>query len=129
MLIGAHAVTRVAERDGELIGHVLVLFNQATRVARLYSIAVLGAYRGQGIARRLVACAEREATARGRNTMRLEVRGDNMASLSLFKSLGYLCIGTRMDYYEDHMCAVRLEKHLAVDAFRERGSGVKPKHS
>jgi len=115
MLSKAHARTWVVVDRGRLIAHVLVLFNRATAIARLYSIAVDPEYRGRSLARRLVETAEREALRQGRAYMRLEVRSDNKASLGLFESLGYRQIGVVPDYYEDHMQAERLEKHL-VDA-------------
>ena len=36
----ANAVVLVIERDGQLLGDVVVLFNRATSTARIYSIAV-----------------------------------------------------------------------------------------
>lgn len=112
MLAKAHATTWVYEEAGQLVAHVLVLFNRATAIARLYSIAVHPDHRGKGLARRLVQTAEQEALRQGRAYLRLEVRGDNAASLGLFRSLGYRSFGLIPDYYEDHMQAVRLEKHL-----------------
>ena len=44
----------VAETDGELVGYCLVLMSAATRLARIYSIAVSPAVRGQGVGEKLV---------------------------------------------------------------------------
>ena len=44
--------------------------------------------------------------------MRLEVRRDNPASLSLFRRHGYRQFKEVLDYYEDHMDALRFEKRL-----------------
>ncbi|MGB0722555.1 MAG: peptidase C39 family protein, partial [Gammaproteobacteria bacterium] len=112
LLTQANASITVVERNGDLIGDVVVLFNRATSVARLYSIAVSPCARGLGIARALVEAAEMAAWGRGRPWMRLEVRKDNAASMSLFESLGYHRFGQYPDYYADHADAWRYEKIL-----------------
>ena len=67
MLTRAHAQTLIAEADTGLLGYVLVLFSRATSVARLYSIAVAGQARGQGVGRALVTAAEKAAWAEDRS--------------------------------------------------------------
>ncbi len=115
MLTRSHADIMVCEDSIGLAGYVLVLYNRATSVARLYSIAVESRTRGSGIARRLVQAAESAAWKRGRAYMRLEVRRDNSASLGLFEGMGYRRFGVLDDYYEDHMQAIRFEKILHPD--------------
>jgi ribosomal protein S18 acetylase RimI-like enzyme len=104
--------TLVDDVDGELRGYVLVLLRSGTSLARLYSIAVGPRWRGKGIAADLVTAAERRAHEEHCSLMRLEVRGDNAASLVLFETLGYRRFGIHEAYYEDAMDAVRLEKRL-----------------
>ncbi|QIK36777.1 GNAT family N-acetyltransferase [Caldichromatium japonicum] len=113
LLTRGHAITLLAELDGEVAGYVLVLLNRATAVARLYSIAVAPEARGRGIGRALAAAAEQAALAADRAYLRLEIRGDNLASQSLFEGAGYRRFGVLADYYEDHMEALRYEKALA----------------
>jgi ribosomal protein S18 acetylase RimI-like enzyme len=114
MMTRARARTLVAEdRSGALLGYVLVLFSKGTSVARLYSIAVDREARGRGVARALVAAAEDAAWDQDRAYVRLEIRGDNLASQALFEGLGYRRFGVVSDYYEDHMEALRYEKALA----------------
>ena len=113
MLSRARAETLVAEDSGQLLGYVLLLFSKATGVARLYSIAVAAAARGQGVARALVGAAEQAAWRAERPFVRLEIRVDNPASRALFEGLGYHQFGVLSDYYEDHMEALRYEKALA----------------
>jgi GNAT superfamily N-acetyltransferase len=96
-----------------MLGYVLVLFNRATSVARLYSIAVAAAARGQGVGRALVEAAEQATWDAERAYLRLEIRRDNLASQRLFEGLGYRRFGVLSDYYEDHMEALRYEKQLA----------------
>lgn len=115
LLTRGHAQTYVAPDPGGpgLLGYVMLLFSRGTSLARLYSIAVSEAARGQGVGRMLVRAAEAEAFRNGCADLRLEVRRDNAASLALFRSLGYREFGTIEDYYEDHMSALRLQKSLA----------------
>ncbi|MGE0080871.1 MAG: peptidase C39 family protein [Thiohalomonadaceae bacterium] len=114
MLTRAHAFTLVAEQDGDMLGYVLVLMNEGTSLARLYSIAIDAAARGKGVAANLVKAAEEQAIAEDRVEMRLEIRRDNPASIGLFTKLGYRQFGTYSDYYEDHMEALRFRKSLVA---------------
>ncbi len=112
MLTKAHADILVEENATALQGYVLVLYNGATSVARLYSIAIESSARGTGLAKRLVQAAEEAARDQARAYMRLEIRQDNIPSLRLFEGLGYRRFGVLDDYYEDHMQAVRFQKSL-----------------
>ncbi len=113
MLTKAHAVILIDRREGRLRGYVLVLFSRGTSMARLYSIAVEPGLAGLGIGGALVEAAEAAARERGCVSMRLEIRTDNPASQALFRRHGYRQFDTVLDYYEDHMDALRLEKSLA----------------
>ena len=116
LLSRANAVVLVYEREGLLLGDIVVLFNRATSTARIYSIAVAHQARGRGIARQLVKAAEDAAWGRQRAWVRLEVRKDNSASINLFESLGYHRFGEHSHYYEDHADAWRYEKTLGPAA-------------
>ncbi len=118
LLTKGHAATLVAEQDGGLAGYALVLFHGQTALARLYSLAVDPAARGQGLARQLLAAAERAALAEGCAVLRLEVRADNAAAIALYRAVGYRRFATVLDYYEDHETAERMEKILT------RGAGA-----
>jgi ribosomal protein S18 acetylase RimI-like enzyme len=113
MLTKARAAIIVDAQDGRVRGYVLVLFSQGTSLARLYSIAVDSPWQGQGIAGSLVLAAEEVAKQHACVSMRLEVRKDNLASLTLFRQHGYKPFKEVLDYYEDHMDALRFEKRLA----------------
>ncbi len=113
MLTKAHATTWVDEMDGRLCGYVLLLFSRGTALARLYSIAVEPACKGQGVGTRLLEAAEKAAVEHDCVSMRLEIRKDNAASLALFRRHGYKQFEEVLDYYEDHMDALRFEKSLA----------------
>lgn len=113
LLTKANAVTFVDERDGEIAGYAMLLFNAGTSLARLYSIAVSPRFRGRDIGKALVAAAEDAARERDSVYIRLEVRKDNAASIALFEQAGYRRFGEYDDYYEDHMDAYRYERRLA----------------
>ncbi|MEJ2028079.1 MAG: GNAT family N-acetyltransferase, partial [Limibacillus sp.] len=55
LLKRGHALFRVAEQDGRVLGYGLVLLRGRSLLARLYSLAVAEESRGLGIARLLIA--------------------------------------------------------------------------
>ena len=102
----------LAETADGLVGYCLVLMSAATRLARIYSIAVSPEHRGLRLGEQLIAEAEREAADADRIVMRLEVREDNAPAIALYKRLGYRQFGTYRDYYEDHSNALRFERRI-----------------
>jgi ribosomal-protein-alanine acetyltransferase len=112
LLAATTAAFLVAEIDGEVAGYASVLFRAGTRVARLYSIAVDPALRGQGVAAALIAAAENAARARGSRSVRLEVRASNKAALSLYERAGFTFLERKPGYYQNGEDALRLEKRL-----------------
>ncbi len=116
MLTRAHASVLVDAEAERLRGYVLLLYSNACSMARLYSIAVDPACKGQGVGNGLIEAAEREAVGHDCVSMRLEVRKDNAASLALFARHGYRQFKEVLGYYEDQMDALRFEKHLAPES-------------
>ncbi|MDF0752464.1 GNAT family N-acetyltransferase/peptidase C39 family protein [Marinobacter sp. 71-i] len=102
----------VAVAGEELVGYCLVLMSAATRLARIYSVAVSPSERGRNIGEQLVREAEAAAVDAGRIVMRLEVREDNTPAIRLYQRLGYRQFGTYRDYYEDHGTALRFERRI-----------------
>jgi len=82
-------------------GYHLLLLRRGSRLARLYSIAVADAARGQGLGRRLLADAETQAQAAGCRGLRLEVRQDNPAANALYLAAGYRRLCALPGYYDD----------------------------
>ena len=114
----------VAERGTDILGYSLVFMHRATRLARIYSIAVDPACRGQRLGERLLLESERIAAEAGRILMRLEVRRDNTAAIALYRRLGYRQFGTYRDYYADHEDALRFERRILFYEPSERFPNV-----
>ncbi len=94
-------VAEVADEKGfQIIGSsvVWVIVDEA-HVAML---AVAPAFRGLGIARRLLALSLIEASKRGATKSLLEVRKNNTNALHLYYGLGYTLDGIRPGYYPDN---------------------------
>ncbi len=112
MISRAHASLIVAQAEGQLMGYALLLFRRGTSLARLYSIAISPAARGQGLGKRLLAEAEESARSSGCAYLRLEVRPDNEAAIGLYEGVGYRHFAVINDYYQDHADALRYEKRI-----------------
>lgn len=113
-----HGVLIVALVKQKVVGYGLVWCHKGTRLARLYSLALLAHERGLGIATRLVGELEARAAERGYLFMRLEVAKSNQAAMELYRRRGYRVFGEYHDYYEDHTDALRMQKtiqYLSVD--------------
>jgi ribosomal protein S18 acetylase RimI-like enzyme len=108
----------VAEVKAQIGAYVLVLYRANSGAARMYSIGVTAHFRGRGLARLLVAAAERDAVRRGRKAMRLEVRADDRGTIALYESSGYRRIGRGPGYYGGRVDALRLEKALGKEPRR-----------
>jgi ribosomal protein S18 acetylase RimI-like enzyme len=108
----------VAEAGVQIAGYLLMLYRAHSGAARIYSIGVAARFRRLGLARRLVAAAEKDAAGRGRETMRLEVRADDQGTIALYESSGYRRIGRTPGYYGGRIDALRLEKTLGKEPRR-----------
>lgn len=98
--------------SNELLGYALVLKHQGTRLARLYSLAILPVARGKGVAKKLLEYSEKHAATDERHYMRLEVAKQNTNAISLYQSFGYRVFGEYVDYYDDHSDALRMQKRI-----------------
>ncbi|WP_440053933.1 GNAT family N-acetyltransferase/peptidase C39 family protein [Pseudoalteromonas sp. T1lg65] len=115
-----HALFIVATLQQEIVGYGLVWCLKGTRLARLYSLAVLPSHRGRGIAQKLLNELEHLTQQRGRAYLRLEVSASNHGAIKLYKSMGYQVFGAYSDYYGDGSEALRMQKRVA----RFDGNGV-----
>lgn len=112
LIASASATVTIASQDGTIAGASVLLHSQRTSVARLYSIAVDPASRGQGVARVLLEAAIERARSVGSSVLRLETRVDNKAAQSLFGRYGFAQLDRRASYYEDGADAQRFQKSL-----------------
>ena len=107
-----HGILLVAEQNAQLCGYGLVWCHKGTRLARLYSLAVLPTMQGKGIAKKLLSALEKATSERGRIYLRLEVAVNNDSAIGLYKSVGYRVFGQYSDYYDDHSDALRMQKNI-----------------
>ncbi|WP_347989596.1 GNAT family N-acetyltransferase/peptidase C39 family protein [Methylomonas sp. AM2-LC] len=111
-LSNTHCALLVAEAQQVLAAYILIIHHPGTRLARIYSLAVLPQQRGQGIAKALLKAGEQAANADGRLYLRLEVSVDNTAAIKLYEALGFQNFGLYRDYYQDHKDALRYQKRI-----------------
>lgn len=104
----------LAETAGNIAGYVLVFFRRGSLHGRIYSLAVGLEYRGQGLGEQLMLAAEKLAVGRGCQTIGLEVRSDNTSAANLYRRLGYILQGRRLQYYEDGQDAMVWRKFLST---------------
>lgn len=125
LLANPHAYWLV-ETQGRACGCWLLARNGRGRWARLYSLAVDPALRGQGWGARLLAAGEDWMRKHALRTCRAEVKADNLAARRLYASHGYGEAGILPDYYGTGLHGVRLVKHLDTATRRRRTDSLPP---
>ena len=103
----------VAEADNTIIGYCGVFLPAPGVEADVLTVAVLPEYRRQGIAKEFMRQIEVWAKDRGASAMMLEVEHTNEGAIELYKSLGYMKISVRMDYYGPNKDAFVMRKDFA----------------
>ena len=87
------ALVLVAVDDARCVGIAICFFGFSTFAAQpllnIHDLAVLPAYRGQGIGRALLAAAERHAREHGCCKLTLEVLETNERARGLYRSVGF----------------------------------------
>ncbi len=96
----------------EPAGYAAVSFRRGTGTARLYSLAVLPAFKGQGIGQALIDAGCKAARVAGCRALRLEVRETNQAARKLYERLGFRLLSRHASYYEDGETALRYERSV-----------------
>jgi len=89
-----------------------LFFRRSAKAARLYSIAIAHAARGQGLGAALLQAAEHEVRRRGCAAIKLEVRTDNASAIALYEKHGFRRVTCVPGFYENGMDAWRYEKPL-----------------
>ena len=103
----------VAESENKIIGYCGVFLPAPGIEADILTVAVLPEYRRQGIAREFMRQIEEWSQERGASAMMLEVEQSNESAIELYKSLGYMRISVRMDYYGPGKDAFVMRKDFA----------------
>lgn len=106
------AVVLVIEGAG-LAAAIIGLVRRTSQVARIYSIAVDPACRGQGLAGQLLRALARRLQARGCTALSLEVRAENAPARALYDKLGFVVTATLPRYYGGRHPGVRMRAPLA----------------
>lgn len=102
----------VCEIGGEMAGAAALLFRKGSSSARLYSLSTAEAFRGRGVARRLVEACARESLEKGCTRLRLEVHHRNDAAIALYRGLGFEIVREKPRYYADGGTAFVMSKQL-----------------
>jgi ribosomal protein S18 acetylase RimI-like enzyme len=100
------------DKSGALVGSTLLFTRADSDSARIYSLAIAKAARGQGLGARLIRELEKRSRKAGFKYMHLEVAHDNRAAIGLYEKLGYTRVRSIPGFYEDGKAAWRMEKAL-----------------
>lgn len=103
----------VAEDGNTIVGYCGVFLPAPGVEADILTVAVLPAYRRQGIAKEFMRQIEGWAQERKASAMMLEVEFTNESAIALYQLLGYMKISVRMDYYGPGKDAYVMRKDFA----------------
>lgn len=106
------ACVLVAICQQRLVGDAVLFFRKKSTIARLYSIAVTPDMHGRGVGSILLDAVEKTALQHHCQSVRLEVRQDNLGAQRLYEQKGYRRFAIKPHFYEDGHAAVRYEKRL-----------------
>ncbi len=96
--------------DGKAMGCWLKVSNGRSQWARLYSLAVHPALRGQGWGKRLIEAGFSWMRTEDLAACRAEVKADNHAARKLYAGCGFQEAGLLRDYYAPGVDGVRLSR-------------------
>jgi ribosomal-protein-alanine N-acetyltransferase len=112
LLASPSAEVLIAEASVEFAGAAVVLFRANSKIARLYSLAVVPRLSGRGIGSALIAAVEKAARSRKCRFVRLEVHEKNHGAIVCYQKAGYQQFDRHHEYYEDKGHALRFEKRI-----------------
>ena len=87
------------ETSGQVIGYAF--WHLVTDEVHVLKVAVTPAWRGQGVASRLLERCFTLSVEQGAKSAHLEVRPSNIAAIELYQKLGFELVGRRPKYYSD----------------------------
>jgi ribosomal-protein-alanine N-acetyltransferase len=96
---GALSVPAKAAAQGRLVA--FLIFWLVHDEVHILNVAVSPEHRRKGVARALMAEAERRAQAASAALLTLEVRRSNQAALDLYREFDFRAVGVRPNYYAD----------------------------
>ena len=85
--------------SGQVIGYAF--WHLVADEVHVLKVAVTPAWRGQGIASRLLERCFTSSVEQGAESAHLEVRPSNIAAIELYQKLGFELVGRRPKYYTD----------------------------
>lgn len=103
-----HYVWETFTREGQLVAYACA--SVSLDEGELLRIAVMPAYRRQGIGEQLLKSVLSHLHDRGVEKVFLEVRASNVAAQALYGKMGFQAIGKRKGYYAGNEDAVIMEK-------------------
>lgn len=101
----------VAETDGKIAGYILALIKR--KKAKIYSIGVALAYRGEKVSLKLFQKVLLRLKALGFTQIVLEVRVDNFRAIELYKKFDFEVIKKIKSFYRDGCDALIMEREDA----------------
>ena len=103
----------VADSDGEVVAYSIgeMEWRRGVKVGHVMNIAVTEAWRGRGIAGKLLDELERRFKERGAEFAYLEVRVGNEPAQHIYRKRGYRDLGVLPHYYKDED-GLAMEKQL-----------------
>lgn len=111
-IINQQSIVLVCFKQQEIVAYLLIVFHRGTRLARLYSMAVLNEYRGLGLSKQLLTTGESLAIEKGALYLRLEVNSTNHVAIALYNKLNFREFAFIENYYEDQSDAIRMQKRI-----------------
>jgi hypothetical protein len=107
--------------DGKAMGCWLKVGNGRARWARLYSLAVHPALRGQGWGKRLIEAGFMWMQQEQLSTCRAEVKAGNRAARKLYAGCGFQEVGLLRDYYASGVMAYGLAHQYLTNGCKASG--------
>lgn len=106
------------------IGYLLLHYRDRAANARVYSLAVIDAWRGKGIASHLLRLAIARAKDLGRTRLTLEARQNNASLFTLYMRHGFTPLRSLPRYYQDGGDAVQMHLALTSDQTASQNAGI-----
>lgn len=105
----AKAFSLMAKTESKIVGYCTCFTPRLPRAARLYSLAVLPAYRNKGIAAKLLKKVRQKLISLNYTSCNLEVRKKDIQTQALYSKYGFKEIQLLPGYYEDGADGIRMK--------------------